>query len=111
MDLNQFFLKTGVTDEEKCIIICKIRSKIIKDISADLNWHNSDYKLMLRLQKTYNNQRFSVRDLKILSRELKQQKKSGKFQIQTLSWFFPGKTELNIRKAAKKVLNVEELPF
>ena len=109
MDLHRFLFddSSEIIDQESNKILCETRLSIINKIMLKYKWSKSAYLLYKRFRKLAENQSFSNRELRLLKSKASKMWKKGKFNIDSLSWFFPGKYNKTIKYELIRSWNVD----
>lgn len=67
--------------------------QILEDLIEEISWRRSrKQQLVQRIRKLIMDPSFSIRDTKLLSKMVNQQRKKGYTDYQELLYYFPGKT-------------------
>ena len=113
MSIDQFLFDEtiDIIDDFNRRIMCSYRLKLIKLIIREFKWQKTTYLLFKRLRRLVLDQDFSIRDLRLLRKVIKQQKRSKKYDIKLLSSLFPGKLHFTIRNMWKEILKLNSCPF
>lgn len=64
---------------------------ILFEIAQEVEWRGRESKLLKRIRKQARNKKFSVRDIKHLSKLVNQQRRKGYRNFDELVYYFPGK--------------------
>ena len=78
--------------------------KILSDAYKQTNFKRDKIQLLKRIRKLISNQKFSLRELKILKKLVRAQKLSHKIDYKQIEYFFPGKLSENVRKEIEKLV-------
>lgn len=67
--------------------------QILEDLIEEISWRRSrKIQLVQRIRKLIMDKSFSIRDTKLLSKMVNQQRRKGYIDYEELTYYFPGKT-------------------